>query len=186
MKIGGKIGGLVRFATGLLARPALVMPASVPHFNLHFVCLGPDGKIKWEENIHNLVAYVGKAFVIDTVFKGSGYTAAWFLGLKGAGAPAVGDTLATHPSWVEVAPYTGNRLAITFGTTSNSSNNAVNTASVVSYAITAAGPTTVAGGLICNVASGTSGTLYNAADFAASRSVAAGDTLNVTPTVQMN
>ena len=106
-------------------------------------------------------------------------TAAWFLGLKGAGTAVVGDTLVTHASWAEVNPYTGNRPAITFGTTAAGSN----TATAVSFAITLAGPTVVAGAFTSSVATGTAGTLYSAGDFAASRSVVSGDTLNVTITV---
>ena len=74
---------------------------------------------------------------------------------------------------------TGNRPAITFGTTAAGSN----TATAVSFAITLAGPTTVAGAFTSTVATGTAGTLYSAGDFAASRSVVSGDTLNVTITV---
>ena len=133
----------------------------------------------WSDGFTNLVTTAGKTDLIDKYFKGSAYTAAWFLGLKGTGTAAVGDTLASHATWAEVNPYTGNRPAITFGTTSGGSN----TASAVSYAITLAGPTTVAGAFVASANTGTAGTLYSAGDFAASRSVVSGDTLNVTLTV---
>jgi hypothetical protein len=150
-----------------------------PYFTYEVECIGEDGQVKWTEKYENLVTTVGKTDIIDKYFKGSAYTAAWYLGLKGAGAAAIGDTLASHAAWAEVTPYTGNRSAITFGTTSGGSN----TATAVSYSITLAGPTTVAGAFVCSVASGTSGTLYSAGDFAVSRSVVSGDTLNVTLTV---
>ena len=51
------------------------------------------------------------------------------------------------------------------------------------YAITLAGPTTVAGAFVCSVNTGTSGTLYSAGDYSVSRSVVSGDTLNTTLTV---
>ena len=140
-------------------------------------CVGPDGKLKWREEFHNLVTTAGKNDIIDKYFKGSAYTAAWYLGLKGTGSAAVGDTLASHAGWAEVTPYAGNRPAITFGTTSGGSN----TASSVSYTINATA--TVAGAFLSSVNTGTAGTLYSAGDFAASRGVASGDTLNVTPTV---
>jgi hypothetical protein len=76
-----------------------------------------------------------------------------------------------------VTPYSGNRPAITFGTTAAGSN----TAAAVSYSITASA--TVAGAFVASVNSGTSGKLYSAGDFAAARSVVSGDTLNVTLTV---
>jgi hypothetical protein len=100
--------------------------------------------------------------------------------LKGTGTAAVGDTLASHAGWSEVTPYSGNRPAITFGSTSAGSN----TATAVSFTIT--GTATVAGAFISSVNTGTSGKLYSAGDFAASRSVASGDTLNVTPTVSQS
>ena len=150
-----------------------------PYFTYSVECVGADGAVKWREQYTNLVTTAGKTDIIDKYFKGSAYTAAWFLGLKGAGTPVNGDTLASHASWAEVAPYTGNRSAITFGTTAAGSN----TATAVSYAITAAGPTTVAGAFVCSATSGTAGTLYSAGDYAVSRSVVAGDTLNTTLTV---
>lgn len=148
-----------------------------PCFTYKFECLDADGNIKWSEEIHNLVTTVGKTDIVDKYFKGSAYTAAWYLGLKGAGSAAVGDTLASHAGWSEVTPYAGNRPAITFGTTSAGSN----TASAVSYSINASA--TVAGAFVANANTGTSGTLYSAGDFSSSRSVVNGDTLNVTLTV---
>lgn len=125
----------------------------------------------------NLVTTVGKTDIIDKYLKGSSYTASWYMGLKGSGSAAAGDTLASHSGWSELTPYSGSRPAITWGTTSGGSN----TGSAVSFSINATA--TVAGAFICNVASGTSGTLYSVGDFAASRGVANGDTLNVTPTL---
>lgn len=148
-----------------------------PYFTYKVECVGADGKVKWTEEYTNLVTTVGKTDIIDKYFKGSAYTAGWYLGLKGAGAAAVGDTLASHAGWAEVNPYTGNRLGITFGTTSGGSN----TATVVSYACTSGA--TVAGAFVCTAATGTSGTLYSAGDYAASRVVISGDTLNTTLTV---
>jgi hypothetical protein len=150
-----------------------------PYFTYKVECVGEDGQVKWTEEYLNLVTTAGKTDIIDKYFKGVAYTAGWFLGLKGTGSAAVGDTLASHAGWTEVTPYTGNRSAITFGTTSGGSN----TATAVSYAITLAGPTTVAGAFVCSVASGTAGTLYSAGDYAVSRSVVSGDTLNTTLTV---
>ena len=148
-----------------------------PFFTYHVECIGADGQLKWVEDYENLVTTVGKTDLIDKYFKGSAYTAGWFLGLKGTGTAVVGDTLSTHAGWAEVTPYTGNRPGITFGTTSGGSN----AATAVSYAIT--GTATVAGAFVCNQATGTAGTLYSAGDFGVSRSVVSGDTLNVTLTV---
>lgn len=148
-----------------------------PKFTYTVECLDSEGNVKWTEQYENLVTTVGKNDLLDKYFKGSAYTAAWYLGLKGAGSAAAGDTLASHAGWAEVNPYTGNRPAITFGTTSGGSN----TATAVSYSITSSA--TVAGAFVASVNTGTAGTLYSAGDFSASRAVVSGDTLNVTLTV---
>lgn len=148
-----------------------------PKLTYKFECFDKNGNLKWEETIENLVTTEGKNDIIDKYFKGSAYTAAWFLGLKGSGSAAAGDTLASHAGWTESTPYSGNRPAITFGTTSAGSN----TATAVAYTINATA--TVAGAFVASVNTGTSGKLYSASDFAVARGVASGDTLNVTLTV---
>ena len=165
---------------GAVMSPRQLAEIEAPALVYDLVCVGPDGKEKWRERIHNLVTTEGKNDIIDKYFKGSSYTAAWYLGLKGTGSAAAGDTLASHSGWSEVTPYSGNRPAITWGSTSGGSN----TASAVSISINATA--TVAGAFIASVNTGTSGKLYSAGDFAASRSVASGDTLNVTPTVSVS
>lgn len=162
---------------GLVANPGHSEQIGAARFHYHIECVGADGKVKWVEEFDNLVTTAGKNDLLDKYFKGSAYTAAWYLGLKGTGSAAAGDTLASHSGWSEVTPYSGNRPAITFGTSSSGSN----TATAVSYSINATA--TVAGAFIASVNTGTSGTLYSAGDFAASRSVVSGDTLNVTLTV---
>lgn len=169
----------VAMAAGLMAGAGHKEESGVPRFTYTVECVGPDGEVKWSETFENLVTTAGKNDIVDKYFKGSGYSAAWYLGLCGAGTKAVGDTLASHSGWSEVNPYSGNRPAITFGTTSGGSN----TATAVSFTIT--GTATVAGAFIASAASGTSGTLYSAGDFGASRSVLAGDQLNVTMTVSV-
>ena len=154
------------------------LPAPSMVFDIE--CVGPDGEVKWRETVRNLVTTPGKTDIIDKYLKGSGYTAAWYLILKGAGSIAAADTLASHAGWTESTPYAGNRPAITWGTTSAGSNTAT------AVAITINATATVAGAGCCTVNTGTSGVLYNMSDFAASRSVASGDTLNVTPTLSVS
>lgn len=169
-----------KLKTFLFAASCLLFATAAPAFEYEISCVGPDGVEKWREKVKNLVTTAGKTDIVDKYFKGSAYTAGWFLGLKGAGTAVIGDTLASHASWTEQTPYSGNRPTISFGTTSGGSN----TATAVSIAVTATA--TVAGAFIASVNTGTSGILYSAADFAASRSVASGDTLNVTPTVSVS
>jgi len=149
-----------------------------PAFRYRVECVGADGQVKWVEEFANLVTTAGKNDLLTKYFKGSTYTAAWYLGLKGTGTADAADTLASHAGWSEVNPYAGNRPAITFGTASAGSLAA---SGATAYTIT--GSATVAGAFIATVNTGTAGTLYSAGDFSASRSVVNGDTLNVTPTV---
>jgi hypothetical protein len=165
---------------GLVLNPRIDDTFPAPSMKFLVECFDSEGNLKWHEEVHNLVMTAGKTDIVDKYLKGSAYTAAWYLGLKGAGSIAAGDTLASHAGWSEVTPYAGNRPAITWGTTTTGSN----TATAVSYSIT--GTSTVAGAFCCTVNSGTSGVLYNTTDFAASRSVASGDTLNVTPTISVS
>lgn len=159
-------------------RSAAVEQVSAPAFTYRVECVGDCGGTGgWVEEVHNLVVTGGKNDAIDCYFKATTCPAAWYMGLKGTGSVAAGDTLASHAGWTEVTPYSGNRPAITFGTTSAGSN----TATAVSYSIT--GSATVAGAFVADVNTGTAGVLYSASDFSASRSVVNGDTLNVTLTV---
>jgi hypothetical protein len=167
-------------AAGIVARTGLADAMQAPAALFEFECIGADGSVKWRESVRNLVTTPGKTDIIDKYLKGSSYTAAWFVILAGAGTKAAGDTLASHAGWSEVTPYSGNRPAITWGTTSGGSNTSVAT----SIAIT--GTATVAGAGTSSVNSGTSGILYNVADFSASRSVVNGDTLNVTITLSVS
>lgn len=125
-------------------------------------------------------------------FKGSAYTAAWYIGLYGAAAsnsPAAGDTAASHAGWTEIVPYSNaTRPAATFGTATTANPSVqTNSASPASFTINA---TETVGGafLISNsTKSGTTGILFSASDFTApgDRSVASGDTLNVTYTFSL-
>lgn len=149
-------------------------------------CIDADGQMKWSETFKNLVTTVGKNDMLDKYFAGSSYTAAWYMGLvDGATSPtyAAGDTLASHAGWSELAAgtaYSGNRPAVSWGAASGGSKASTAT----SFSITATN--TVAGALMCTAASGTSGVLYSAGSFTGgNRSVASGDTLNVTYTATL-
>ncbi len=172
----GKIALTDAPAAGAIMRPDAAEALTAPYMHYRVECCGPDGAVKWVEEFDNLVTTAGKTDIIDKYVKASAYTASWFLGLKGTGTAAVGDTLASHAGWSEVTPYSGNRPGITWGTTASGSN----TATAVTFTMNATA--TVAGAFVCNAASGTSGTLYSVGDFAASRSVGSGDTINLTMT----
>ena len=154
-------------------------------------CFDKYGKLKWEEQSHNLVVNEGLDDMNTKYFTGSGYTAAWYLGLISGTGPtiAAGNTLASHAGWTEVTPstgYTGNRKAVTFGTATTADPSVIdNSGSPSSFAMLV-NSTVVAGAFLCSVASGTSGVLFSAGDFTGGdKSVASGDTLNVTYTFSL-
>lgn len=149
-------------------------------------CVGEDGKVKWEDTFHNLVVNVGLQDMNTQYFKGSGYSATWYLGLvtgPGAGVTyAAADTLASK-AWTEFTNYTGTRKAVTFGTATTADPSVIsNSASPAAFAISGGGGT-VAGAFLANVTSGTSGILFSEGNFTGGdKTVASGDTLNVTYT----
>lgn len=157
-------------------------------------CRDADGNLKWSTELPNLVVNQGLQDMNNQYFRSGGgtYTAAWYLGLYGAAAsnnPVAGDTAASHAGFTEITPYSNaTRPACTFGvpTTANPSV-ATNSASVAAFNINA---TATVGGafLISNsTKGGGSGVLFSASDFQSpgDRTVASGDTLNVTYTFSL-
>jgi len=156
-------------------------------------CHDKDGNLKWQAESHNLVVNVGLQDMNSKYFTGSSYTAAWYIGLYGAGAsntPAASDTMSSHAGWTEVTAYSqSTRPACTFGTpTTADPSVATNSASPASFSIN--GTTTVGGAFLTSnsTKSGTTGTLFSAADFSSpgDRSVVSGDTLTVTYTFSLD
>ena len=156
------------------------------------LCHDADGNLKWEQQVPNTVVNVGLQDMNAKYFTGSSYTAAWYLGLYGAGAsntPAASDTMSSHAGWTEVTAYSqSTRPACSFGTpTTANPSVATNSASQASFSINAT--TTVGGAFLTsnNTKGGTTGTLFSAADFSSpgDRSVVSGDTLSVTYTLSL-
>jgi hypothetical protein len=147
-----------------------------------FECFDKDGNLKWTEEVHNIVVNAGLNDLLTQYFKGSAYTASFFVGLKNTGTPVAADTMASHGSWTENATYSNaTRPALTLGSVASQSVD--NSASKAVFNIN--GSTTIFGAFVTtnSTVSGTTGTLYGAADFGASRAVVNGDTLNVTVTL---
>lgn len=149
-------------------------------------CFDKDGKLKWEDKSHNLVVNEGLKDMNDKYFAGSGYTAAWYIGLitgpsSGTTLSAT-DTLASHAGWTEFTNYAGSRKVATFAAATLADPSVVtNSASPASFSISGAGGV-VAGAFLTSVNSGTSGILFSESDFQApgDRTVVSGDTLNIT------
>lgn len=146
-------------------------------------CVGADGQVKWADTFHNLVMNEGVQNMNTQYFKGSSYSASFFLGLitgPGSGTTfAATDTLASH-AWVENTSYAGARKAVTFGTATTANPSVIsNSAAPSSFVLNAS--VTIAGAFLCTVSSGTSGVLFSAGDFTGGdKTVDSGDTLNVT------
>jgi hypothetical protein len=153
----------------------------------HFQCFDKDGNLKWEDSAKNLVVNVGLADMNDKYFSGSGYSAAWYLGLvDNSPSPsyAAGDTMSSHAGWAENTDYTQtNRPTVTFGSATVADPSVIdNSGSVDVFTMNAS--VTIAGAFLTsdNTKGGTSGILFSASTFQSpgARTVVSGDTLNVT------
>jgi len=141
-------------------------------------CLDASGNVKWAEEKKNLITTAGLNHILDTQFHASTQVTTWSIGLKGAGTPAAGDTMASHATWSEITDYSGDRKEWTEGAAASGS---MTNASSVDFTIN--GTATIAGAFLNTAATGTAGTLYGVVDFSSARSVISGDTLQVTVTV---
>jgi hypothetical protein len=145
------------------------------------VCLTADGHVRWEDEIPNLVVTVGKNDLLDQYFRGSAYTAAFFVGLKSAGSINAADTMSSK-SWTDITDYSNaTRPAFTAAVAAAGSTD--NSASPAVFNIN--GTATVGGCFITtnNTKGGTTGVLFSATDFSVARAVLSGDTLTVTYTI---
>jgi len=159
-------------------------------------CFDKDGKLKWEDENHNLVVNVGLQYMCGAALTSTTQVTLWYIGLYGAIAsnnPAATDTMASHAGWTEIVPYNNATrpqcvfAAATLPTGTGNPSIATNSASVAAFSIDA---TATVGGafLVSNsTKNGTTGTLFSAADFTGGdRTVANLDTLNVTYTLSLN
>jgi hypothetical protein len=154
------------------------------HYDI--VCVGADGKVKWTDEIENLVVTVGKNDLLTKYFTGASYTAAWYMGLVDGGTTptyAASDTLASHAGWTENTSYSGvNRITVGFNAASAGSISSTSTTFSMS------GTATIAGALMCQTQTRalTTGILYSAGNFTGgNRSVVSGDSLLVTFTASV-
>jgi len=155
-------------------------------------CHDKDGKLKWTAESKNLVVNAGLAYMAGTALTSVTQITTWYIGLYGAGAsntPAAGDTMSSHAGWTEVVPYSNaTRVAATFVTATTANPSVVtNAASPATFNINAT--STVGGAFLTSgsAKSGTTGTLFSAADFSSpgDRSVVSGDIISVTYTFSL-
>ena len=159
----------------------------------HFQCYDKDGNLKWEDSCKNLVVNAGLQDMNNKYFKGSGYSAAWYLGLVDAAgftAYDATDTMASHTGWTETTAYSGaNRGTVTFGTPTTADPSVItNSSSATQFSIT--GTVTVKGAFLTATQDKTtnSGVLFSVSSFQSpgDRSVVNGDTLTVTYTFSLD
>lgn len=183
-------------AAALAAANGAAEAFDAPRLRYEFECYDADGRLKWRDEFCNLVTTEGKNDLLDKYFKGSSYTAAWYVGLISSvsySALAAGDTAAQingTNAWKEANTgggantptfSQGTRPALTLGSVSGGSVD--NSASKAAFSITGTG--TIKGAFVASVSTlgGTTGKLYSEGTFSADRSVVNGDTLNVQVTL---
>jgi hypothetical protein len=158
----------------------------------HIECHDKDGNLKWSADSKNLVVNAGLAYMAGTALTSVTQITTWYIGLYGSGAsntPAAGDTMSSHAGWTEVVPYSNaTRVAATFVTATTANPSVVtNAASPATFNINTT--STVGGAFLTSgsAKSGTTGTLFSAADFSSpgDRSVVSGDVLSVTYTFSL-
>jgi hypothetical protein len=126
----------------------------------------------------NMVVTAGLNDCLDKWLKGSSYTAAWYLFLKGSGTIALTDTMASHAGWSEITGYSeAVRQTVTLGTVAAGAVN--NSASKCVF--TANASIDVYGGGICsnNTKGGSTGTLLGVSDFDTNHTLSSGYTITI-------
>ncbi len=150
----------------------------------------PDGCVflldEWTEEVHNLTTTEGRTDMLEHEFRGSSYTAAWYMFLvsnASFGSFAVGDTMAknttstpnppTTNDWAESTGYSeGTRPAITFAAASAASID--NSAAPVTFTINTS-VVLYGGGLGTNsTKGGTSGKIYGLGAFSGTITLSSG------------
>ncbi len=159
----------------------LFQPGFAGHYRIE--CIATDGAVKWTDEVHNLVVNSGLDDILERYWKGSGYTAAHFIGPTDGGPTiAATDTIAAHAGWLEVTAYSeATRQNLILGSVAGQSVD--NSASLAVF--TANGPATIGGIFIAtdSAKSGALGALISVGAFSGGdRAVTSGDTLNITIT----
>lgn len=136
----------------------------------------------------NLVTTVGKNYLLDNGLAGSGYTAAFYMGLISStswSAVANGDTMSSHSGWLEAGAANAPTYSGARKTAAWSSASAGSKALSAGLVFTFTGSGTVKGPFLAtnSTVDGTSGTLYSAGTFTGGdQPVVSTNTLTVTYT----
>ena len=155
----------------------------------HVECVRDD-EVIWTEDFDNVVTDDGKKALLDKVLGLAAAFSGCHMGLKGNEAAALAThTMVSHGAWTQLN-INATRQSITFAAASGAGTVVKNNnASPASFAITS-GTNTVVGGVYVVLGgtttnTDTTGTLFSAGDFASTKTVSTGDTLNVTYQAQL-
>jgi hypothetical protein len=134
--------------------------------------------------IPNGIVDVGKVSLLDVYFRNQAQIATWYFGLvnnAAFSAFAAADTMASHSGWAEMVGY-DEATRVAWAPDAAAANSISNT-TAATFAINAAA--TLKGIFVSSSStkSGTSGTLWSTAAFAATVDVSNGDSLKLTYTV---
>lgn len=156
-------------------------------------CRDANGRLKWETMSPNLVVNTGLQDMNTKYFTGVSYTAMFYMGLYGPAAsntPAPSDTVAVHPGWTEIVPYSNSsRPNAVFSAASLADPSVISGVAAFNINATATvGGAFLVTGTGADIKNGTTGILFSAADFLApgDRGVAYSDTLSVTYQFSLN
>jgi hypothetical protein len=150
-----------------------------------------DGNVIDTYEAPNLVTDVGAKLLLDTILAASAFNATTYMGLKGSGSAAVGDTMPSHAGWNEVGnanlpTYSGARKTVTWSPASGTGGGSRSKSSAGGpYTFSFTGGGTVDGAFLningSSAVDNTTGTLFSAGTFSGgSKTVANTDTLTVT------
>lgn len=146
-------------------------------------CYGPDGKLKWEDEIDNTIMNTALDDILDVYFNSGTPTAAFFIALirdDNFSAIAGSDTAASHAGWEEGDEYVeGTRPAWTI--VAPASQNVTNAASIAEFNVNATQIMKGAALYDNNTKGGVTGLLVSAGLFTGGdKAVALGDLIRVT------
>jgi hypothetical protein len=159
-----------------------------PRTHYHVELRDRSGKLKWEDDFHNVVTVEGMNHIIDATFKTGVASPEWYIGLVDGAEEqeyAAEDTMAAHAGWTEHVDYSEEERQV-FTPGEIAEGAADNSGDRAAFTITADG--TVAGCFLTTdkVKEATDGVLHGVGAFSGGvRPVEIGDTLRVTTTVSV-
>ena len=145
---------------------------------------GETEELKWQATAFNLVTNQGIQDILEKYFRGSAYTAGWYIGLVTGPGPtfANADTAASHAGWTEFIQYSeATRAGLVLPAFAGTSGD--NSASKGTFTCNNGTNATVSGLFLATASakSATNGVLYSEAAFTqGDKLVSSGDVLAVT------